>query len=100
MQLSVFGKSIDIRRRRSGLIHMGPVNVGESERVISTAAGIGLVLYGLGRRSPGGVLLALLGGSLLFRGVTGHCELNEAIGRNTASPEEQVGPSATQGMLS
>lgn len=85
MQLALFGKDLDIRRRRSGLIHMSPVNVGAGERLVSTLAGAGLVLFGLSRRSLAGVLMALAGGSVLLRGVTGHCELNEAIGRNSAS---------------
>jgi uncharacterized membrane protein len=88
MQITLFGKDLDIRRRRSGLIHRSPVNVGAGERLISALAGAGLMLYGLRRRSLAGVLMALAGGSFLFRGVTGHCELNEAIGRSSAGMSE------------
>jgi uncharacterized membrane protein len=84
MEISLFGKDFDLRRRRAGLVHLGPVNVGTAGRVISALAGVGLVLWGLRRRSLGGVLTALAGGSSLLRGVTGHCELNEAMGRNSA----------------
>jgi uncharacterized membrane protein len=84
MEISLFGKEFDIHRRRSGLVHLGPVNVSTAERVISLLAGAGLVFWGLRRRSLAGVLTALAGGSGLLRGVTGHCELNEAIGRNSA----------------
>jgi uncharacterized membrane protein len=43
-----------------------------------------LVLYGLSRESLAGVGLALLGGALVYRGVTGHCSLYESLGVSTA----------------
>ena len=60
------------------------INVGQGERVASTVLGAALVLLGLERRSPGGVLAALAGGSLLYRGVTGHCEAYKRLGVDTA----------------
>ena len=47
------------------------VNVGTGERLISLAIGLGLVGYGLRRRTVPAILLALVGGSLVHRGVTG-----------------------------
>lgn len=61
-----------------------PVNLSNPER---WAAGIGgglLALYGLGRRGLKGTALALLGGGLVYRGVTGHCEVYKALGINTS----------------
>jgi uncharacterized membrane protein len=60
------------------------VNVGEVERVASAVAGGMLALLGLGSRRPGGVALALAGGALIHRGVTGHCYGYEALGVDTS----------------
>ncbi|MGA0558056.1 SRPBCC family protein [Larkinella sp. VNQ87] len=60
------------------------INVGEDERVWSTVGGGMLLTYGLKRGSIGGLLLAAAGGYLVYRGMSGHCPMSEAIGRNTA----------------
>src|SRR5439155_25922665 len=39
-----------------------------------------LAVYGLARRSLGGLVLAALGGLLAYRGITGHCDAYEALG--------------------
>jgi uncharacterized membrane protein len=44
------------------------------ERVASAIGGGALALYGLSRRSIGGVALALIGSSLVYRSASGHCE--------------------------
>jgi uncharacterized membrane protein len=59
-------------------------NVATDERWVSAIAGGLLGAYGLSKRSRGGLGLALLGGALLARGVTGHCNLYQALGVNTA----------------
>ncbi|MEJ7605917.1 MAG: SRPBCC family protein [Bryobacteraceae bacterium] len=59
-------------------------NVNQTERLLSLLGGSGLIAYGLSRKSAGGFGLAALGGSMLFRGVTGHCAFYQAIGVNTA----------------
>lgn len=61
------------------------VNVGETERMLSSVAGGLLALYGLSRRSLPGLALAGLGGALLARGVRGHDPLYDAIGVSTAA---------------
>lgn len=61
------------------------VNVGETERLASTAGGALLAIYGLTRGSPGGLGLAVLGGALVYRGVTGHCHTYQALGISTAT---------------
>jgi uncharacterized membrane protein len=61
-----------------------PVNVGPDERVLSALGGGALAAAGLASRGWLGVGLLFAGASLLVRGVTGFCALNQAIGRNTA----------------
>jgi uncharacterized membrane protein len=43
-----------------------------------------LVLFGLRRGSLEGTLAAIAGGSLVYRGLTGHCPMYSALGINTA----------------
>ena len=59
-------------------------NVGEAERVVSGIAGGALVAYGLKAGGVMGAALSLLGGGLLYRGATGHCNMYEAAGISTA----------------
>ncbi len=59
-------------------------NISDIEKWTSIAAGTGLALYGLSRLRQSGWLFAGLGGLLLRRGVTGHCDVYEALGLNTA----------------
>ena len=64
------------------------VNVGQVERWASSIGGGALAAYGLTRGSLGGIALALVGAALVHRGVTGHCNLYEAIGYGTAGSAE------------
>ena len=66
------------------------VNVGETERMVSTVAGGLLALYGLSRRSLPGLALAGLGGALVARGTTGHCPAYTAAGMSTADAPAPV----------
>ena len=59
-------------------------NISEGERWASMAAGAALAAYGLSKRRATGWMLATLGGVLLQRGFTGHCNVYHALGRNTA----------------
>jgi Protein of unknown function (DUF2892) len=56
------------RRRRS-------INVGNTERVLSTLLGGALVISGARRSSLFGALIAVGGGLLIQRGMSGHCGL-------------------------
>lgn len=60
------------------------INVGENERVISAVGGGALAVYGLTRGSLSGLVLGLVGGALVYRGVTGHCNTYSALGVSTA----------------
>ncbi|MFN2415578.1 MAG: SRPBCC family protein [Pyrinomonadaceae bacterium] len=59
-------------------------NIGEVERWVSAIGGGALAHYGLSRGSLGGIALALVGGALVQRGVSGHCNLYEAMNFSTA----------------
>ena len=65
-------------------------NVGQIERVASVVAGGALAAYGLTKRNPAGIALALAGGTLLLRGATGHCPVYQAVGTSTLPAEETV----------
>ena len=60
-------------------------NVGERERIASGIAGTALLAAGVARGRKSGWLLALLGGGLIYRAVTGNCKAYAAIGVNTAA---------------
>jgi uncharacterized membrane protein len=70
--------------QRTAPPHEHFVNVGATDRRISTIAGGALLLAGLGRRGWLGWTIAGLGGSLLFRSVTGHDPLYRLFGLDTA----------------
>ncbi len=59
------------------------INVGRTERWISGIAGAALVGYGI-RRKRLRTLAVPLGLGLLRRAITGRCEVNRALGRNSA----------------
>lgn len=77
--------------------HFGRQNIAEPERYGSVVAGAGLVVYGLMKGTVGGVALALMGGGLLYRGITGHCMCYEALGINRANDNPAIGVPARQG---
>ncbi len=55
-------------------------NVGDTQRLISAFAGIGLIVEGLRRKSLAGGALAIGGVTLLFRAATGYCPALDAMG--------------------
>ncbi|TGE08443.1 SRPBCC family protein [Hymenobacter fodinae] len=64
------------------------VNVGPTERVLSTLAGAALAYAGIQSKSKaGGAALAALGTGLAFRGVAGYCPLNDVFGRDSAAKQ-------------
>lgn len=56
-------------------------NVGDKERIVSALAG-SLLLFTTTRKHTVNTILLLGGGYLLYRAVTGHCAVSEAIGRS------------------
>ena len=76
----------------SPAIDESAINIGQVERIISIAGGALLLMAGLSKimgNSTGSFLKAVAGGYLLYRGATGHCMVNQAIGRNTADEETE-----------
>jgi uncharacterized membrane protein len=69
---------------KSTLIAKHALNVGEYERWASVLGGGALAFCGLTRGSWTGLALAALGGSLVYRGVTGRCPCYAALGLSTA----------------
>jgi uncharacterized membrane protein len=63
------------------------INVGDTERKVSLASGAILALFGLARRDLPGLLVATIGGGLLYRGASGHCHTYELLGIDTADEE-------------
>lgn len=64
------------------------INLAPAERQISMIGGGLLTLYGISRFSLKGMALAAAGGTLFYRGLTGHCPAYSALGIDTAHPEE------------
>jgi hypothetical protein len=59
------------------------VNVGKAERIISVAGGALLAFLAaknFNKSKSGSIAMLTTGGSLLFRGATGYCPVNESSG--------------------
>lgn len=65
-------------------------NVGDTERMLSVLGGGIIALYGLNRGNLSGLLISAIGGSLLYRGITGHCHMYGALGMSSARDEDSV----------
>lgn len=72
------------------------INVGQMERQASMFGGGLLAAYGLTRGSLTGLALAAIGGALLWRGYTGHCQMYQMLGHSTAD-KEQIQPQEHSG---
>ncbi len=80
-------KHSDGRYRANGGGH-AKINVGEAERQLSLLGGTILAVCGLMRGSISGLGLAAIGGALIWRGHSGHCELYHMLGHSTAEQNE------------
>jgi uncharacterized membrane protein len=63
------------------------VNMDSMARTQSLITGAGLLYSGLSHiKKPSAVNIAktILGGYLVYRGLTGHCHMNQVLERNTA----------------
>ena len=65
-------------------------NISDAERWLAMAGGVGLAAFGASQRRASGWALAGLGALLFRRGYTGHCEIYEALGVNTAGTGEDT----------
>ena len=78
---SAIGSYLD---KSTGPVDRETVNVNDAERLVSSALGSVMVYSGLKRGSIGGLLVAGLGGGLIYRSYTGHCGIYKALGRTSA----------------
>jgi uncharacterized membrane protein len=60
------------------------VNIGDTERLISAVVGGCALLIGLSKLSLTSVVALAAGGALLARGLTGHCQIYDALEMSTA----------------
>jgi uncharacterized membrane protein len=74
------------------------INVSRAERIGSAAAGLGLMTYGLSRKSLAGMLITLGGAALLLRGATGHCMAYERLGINSRRLNPETGVPGNKGI--
>lgn len=73
-------------------------NISGVEKWTSIAAGAGLALYGVSRLKRNGWLWAGLGGLLLRRGITAHCDIYDAMGINTAWSDTRAALGGSRGV--
>ena len=60
------------------------VNVAPSERIVSLAGGLAATALGLKQQTLGGLALAVAGGYLAYRGLSGYCPAYDALGLDSA----------------
>ncbi|MGV3486287.1 MAG: YgaP-like transmembrane domain, partial [Planctomycetaceae bacterium] len=73
-------------------------NISEAERWGSVLGGAALLLAGLQRGRLSGLITGLIGGSLLYRGYTGHCHAYDALGVSTADRPTTTGVRSGHGV--
>jgi len=86
------------RARLNAPARRADVNLGDTERWLSMIGGGVLAAFGLSRRDPGGLALALAGGALAYRGFSGYCHLYGTLGLNTAKTGRATSVPAGQGI--
>ncbi|MDZ4783774.1 MAG: SRPBCC family protein [Planctomycetia bacterium] len=74
-----------------------PINVHEGERILSVGGGALVLLYALDCRPLGALMSFVVGGGLVYRGLTGHCQLYDKLGISTAPSPETGGVPAQRG---
>ena len=73
-------------------------NIGKTEKTLSLIGGAYLALRGINRGGMTGLLSTAVGAGLLYRGITGHCELYHQLGIDTSElPDATIIP-AKQGV--
>lgn len=67
-------------------------NVGGTERVISALGGAVITAYGISRGGLSGLAITAIGGALLYRGISGNCQLYRALGVDTSERNAYSSP--------
>ena len=75
-----------------------PRNINRTEQVGSAVIGSALVMSGLRRGGASGLLSSLIGGALLYRGMTGHCHGYSLVGVDTSHRNYPTSVPAQQGV--
>ena len=97
--LAVGGIADQIQRTQEANGGPSPINVGLTERLFSDVGGAALVGLGMKRGGFGGGVMALLGAGLLYRGITGHCEVYKALNISSAAkPIREENPDLHHGV--
>jgi len=73
------------------------LNMGQAERWVSLVLGGGLLALGLKQGIRDGMMLAVTGGALLYRGVTGQCPLYKVAGVDTSTGRPRPAVSVPHG---
>lgn len=63
--------------------HLRSTNLSQAERLASVLGGGALAIWGAQKKSLPGLAIAAVGGTLLYRGATGHCDFYQALGIHT-----------------
>jgi uncharacterized membrane protein len=66
-------------------------NINSRERWLSVVLGSATAAYGLSRRSVTGLVIAGLGGALVWRGASGHCAIYETLGLTSVADADDDG---------
>jgi len=88
-QRAPIGRRVAAGRVRPGGAQ-GRTNVGDVERLASVVGGGLLALFGIREGKALGLGLAAAGAALLYRGLSGHCHVYDALGMNTAEHHSQA----------
>ena len=67
------------------------VNVGDMERWASVGGGSALLIYALSKLSLSGIAAGVLGGALIYRAFSGHCNAYESLGIDTSDKPCDLG---------
>jgi uncharacterized membrane protein len=63
---------------------MSNINVGAGERYISLLGGVAMIWLAMRQRGMATLLMSLIGGEMIYRGVTGNCPIYSGLKINTA----------------
>jgi uncharacterized membrane protein len=86
METTISGSSFDMSSSIPPATGSSRINVGQKERIASVIGGTALSVIGIRKwNTVYGKALAAAGAVLLKRGVTGYCEVNSLLKRNTAN---------------
>lgn len=87
-------------RGPEGVIYEGGsvsnTNLNQIERVLSVVGGAWLLKRNFGRFSLAGLLKSIAGGALLKRGLSGHCDIYEAMNVSSANASQESHPGASE----